>query len=252
MIFGSVAIKHWFPDFREPKDLDVMSPESKMEKGEQNYWIPEFEELIKNNKDDKYLDPDFLLAVKQSHLGWNIHWEKTRDDVLFLKSKGCKCDPKLYFKLVKAWTKVHGIRWATLKGKDSKTFFEDAVKRKYIHDDIHKAVAVYDEPLYEKLLTEGVSCGGFDSLSFEDKLLLVKEEVWVTALERFHIPSNFTCGHLSAYSKSFKKLATTMSSGKFKFFILDSIDKLYICKDRSYIDKFKQAEKENKLKLEKI
>jgi hypothetical protein len=39
-----------------------------------------------------------------------------------------------------------------------------------------------------------------------------------------------------------------MSSGWFKFFILTNIDVLRNDRDFSYIDKFKQAETENKLR----
>jgi hypothetical protein len=250
LIIGSHAMRHWFPDFpREPKDLDIISEVPQMSRDIQHYWIPEFEHFLKFNTNDKFLDPDFLLNLKLSHAGWDVHWEKTMHDILFLKSKGYKADRKLYKKLVKGWIKVHGKKWASLKGKDSKTFFEDTVVRKYVHDDIHNVVAIYDEPLYERLIVKGVSCGedAFNLLSEEDKLNLVKEEVWVTALERYLIPSNFTCGDALAYSKSLKKLATTMSSGYFKFFILDNYDKLCKDRDKSYIEKFKEAEKQNKL-----
>lgn len=252
MIFGSQAVKHWFPDFpREPSDLDVMSQQDVMTKEEQHYWVPTFGELIKRNKDKKYLDPEFCLVNKMSHAGWDIHWEKTIHDIVFLKQKGVSSDRELYFKLVKDWTKVHGKRWASLKGKDSKTFFEDAVARKYVHDSIHEAVAVYDAPLYEALIYEGVSCSeeGFERLSHEDKILMVKEETWVTALERFLIPRDFAFSKVGAYQLSLKKLATTMSSGWFKWFILDNIEELRACRDFSYIDKFKQAESEGKIQL---
>lgn len=250
LIFGSHAMRHWFPNFkRKPGDIDYISEENVMTKEEQHYWVPNFQHFLKNNKDDTYLDPEFLLTVKLSHAGWDIHWRKTMDDILFLKREGVKCDETLYKKLVKDWIGLHGKKWASLKGKDSETFFEDSVKRKYNHDKIHEAIAVYDKPLYESLLLEGVTCSkdGFDKLSFDDKILLVKEEVWVTALERYHIPSNFTCGRMEAYSKSLKKLCTTMSSGWFKYFILDNYDKLYICRDTDYLNKFKIAEQNNRL-----
>jgi hypothetical protein len=101
------------------------------------------------------------------------------------------------------------------------------------------------------LVYEGVSCSkkGFDKLSHDDKLNLVKEEVWVTALERYLIPHDFKFSKIEAYQKSLKKLATTMSSGWFKFFILTNIDVLRNDRDFSYIDKFKQAEQQNKLRL---
>ena len=148
LIFGSRAMKHWFPDLkREPNDLDVITREEKMSRDEQYYWVPTFEKLLEINKDDTYLDPDLLITVKTSHLGWDIQWGKTVSDIIFLKNKGCKVDKKLYNALVKDWTEVHGKKWASLKGKDADTFFVDAVKRKYVHDDIHDAVAVYDKQM---------------------------------------------------------------------------------------------------------
>jgi hypothetical protein len=252
LIIGSHAMKHWYGDFpREPKDLDIMDESPLMTKDVQHYWFGKAsEKILKINKDSIYIDPNILYTLKISHLGWNIFWEKNMHDALFLKSKGCVADEKLYKSLVKFFITQHGKRWASLKGKDSTTFFEDAVPRKYNHDSIHEAIAVYDEPLYERLIVEGVTCGedAFNLLSHEDKLNLVREEVWTTALERFLIPSNFTCGDTAAYSKSLKKLATTMSSGYFKFFILDNFQQLYKNNDKSYIERFKKAEQQNKLR----
>lgn len=251
LIFGSTAVKHWFPDFREPKDLDMISKAPKMEKEHQNYWIPTFQYFLDNNEDDVYLDPVFLLTNKAAHAGWDIHWSKTMGDILFLQSKGVQIDKPLYKKLVKDWTKVHGKKWASLKMKDSTTFFQDAVQRKYIHDDIHDAVAVYDKPLFESLVYEGVLCSeaGFERLSYEDKLLLVKEEVWVTALERFLIPNDFQYVQQMAYWRSLKKLMTTMSSGWFKLFMIENYGTLYKNTDLSYIEKFKEAELEGRIRL---
>lgn len=253
LIFGSTAIKYFYPEFREPKDLDVISKVSVMEKEHQAYWIDSFEEVLEINKGLIFVDPDLILTIKASHAGWDIHWSKTMGDILFLKSKGHKINKPLYRKLVKDWIKVHGKKWASLKNKDSETFFEDSVKRKYVHDDIHDAVAVYDQPLYTKLLCEGVTCSedGFNKLSLEDQLLLVKEEVWVTALERFLIPADFKMNQQLAYWKSLKKLMTTMSSGYFKLFMIDNYESLYKNTDLSYIEKFKNAEKQNKLRYVK-
>lgn len=256
LIVGSTAIKHWYPDFkREPKDLDLIDPETaKSSKDVERLWIPEFQDLLDINNDEKYCDPDILLTLKLSHLGWDILWEKHVADVEFLFSKGCVPDQNLYNYLVKGWIKKHGKKWASLKGKDSNTFFEDAVRRKYNHDSIHDAVAVYDKPLYESLLYEGVSCSekGFNLLSDQDKILLVKEEVWVTALERYIIPADFNCSFTSAYQKSLKKLATTMSSGWFKWFILSNIHILRRCRDHSFVDKFKTALINNKVKYNNV
>jgi len=254
LIIGSTAIKYWFPEFRAPKDTDYISKHPSVTKDVQRYWIDEFQELIDRNGSAKYLAPNLLYNLKCSHFGWDIHWLKTANDILFLKSKGCKFDPELYKKLVNGWIKVHGKKWAALKDKDAGAFFNDAVNRKYVHDDIHKAVAVYDEPLYYRILENenSVKCleRKFKQLSIRDQLLLVQEEIWVTALERYLIPSDFTAGDKLSYSKSLKKLITTMSSGWFKMFIIENYHLLYSSNDKQYITKFKQAEKEGKLRLE--
>ncbi len=70
MIFGSQAARFHFPDFREPKDIDFMSKEALMTRGEQNYWIPTFQWIIDNNKHPKYIDPEFLYAIKGMFLGF--------------------------------------------------------------------------------------------------------------------------------------------------------------------------------------
>lgn len=246
IVFGSVAAKHWFSDFREPKDLDVISKSGNEQKLRENYWVPTFEEIIERNSNPHFIDPVFLLTIKSAHLGWDIHWNKTLNDIIFFKRKGLSMDRELYKKLVKDFTKIHGKKWASLKNKDSETFFQDAVKREYVHDDLHELVAVYDRPLYEQILkypgTKSVECSKekFDKLSKEDKLLLVQEEIWVTALERFLIPSDFTYGSNLAYFNSFKKLVTTMSSNWFKQWIIDNVDKLVKNKDWTFVQKAKK------------
>lgn len=254
LIIGSTAIKYWFPDFkREPKDIDYISPVSLRTREKENLWIPEFKELLFRNKDSQYLDPELLLTLKSSHFGYNNQWEKHRDDILFLKRKGLSMDEELYKILSRGWKREFGTKWAKLGNKSAKDFFDDAVERKYIHDDIHEAVAIYDKPLYFQILESenSVKCleEKFEKLSAEDKIWLVKEEVWVTSLERYLIPSNFTHSEKLGYAKSLKKLTTSMSSGWFKQFIISNFDKLYSCSDRRYIEKFKQAKQQNKLRL---
>lgn len=246
MIFGSQAAKFWFPDFRKPNDTDVMSEIGKMEKMEQNYWVPSFVEIINLNKHPKYVEPEFLYTIKCSHFKWDIHWNKTANDIIFFQNKGLKLNKELYKKLHADFIKIHGKKWASLKGKDSDSFFMDAVKRDYNHDDLHECVAIYEKPLYTRILknpeTKSVECSEekFNLLSEEDKILLIQEELWVTALERYLIPSNFTFGDNLAYSKSLKKLVTTMSSGWFSLAIIENYSKLYKNTDFSFIKKFKQ------------
>lgn len=256
LIIGSTAANYWYPEFRKPKDLDLMTEDPLMSKSEQHYWFGQSSEMILDlNKDSKYIDADLLLTLKTAHSGWDIHWQKTMYDILFLKNKGLKVNTELYKLLVKDFTRIHGKKWASLEGKDSNQFFEDAVIRKYNHDSIHEVIANYEKPLYFKILKEegkvGCSETKFQDLSYQHKIEMIKEEVWVTALERYLIPEDFkySCG--LAYIKSLKKLATTMSTGWFKFFILDNYQNLVFDNDMSYIERFKKAQKENKIKINK-
>jgi hypothetical protein len=246
MIFGSTAIKHFYPDFREPKDLDVMTPVPLMTREEEHYWSPVFQELIDASTNKEFLDPDLLLTLKASHAGWNIHWQKTMCDILFLKKKGHQINKPLYKKLCKEWTKIHGKKSAPLKGRSAEEFFDDFVDRKYVHDDIHEAVAYYDKPLYTRILKseDSVDCSEdkFNELSLEDRVKLAKEEIFVTALERWIIPNErYSAG--KAYQQSLKKFVTTMSSGWMTFFLVDNFELLCHNTD-DYVKKFKEKENE--------
>lgn len=246
MYFGSTALKYWYPDFkREPKDIDIMADDGVMTESEQHYWVPTFKEIIELSSNKEYLDPDLLLTIKASHANWNIHWDKTMVDIMFLKEKGHEINVPIYKKLIKDWTKVHGKMSAPLKGKTSKTFFEDAVPRKYIHDDIHKVIAFYDEPLYSRILKgDGtVVCleYKFNELSFEDKVKLIKEEVYVTALERWIIPNDFDYSAGKAYMQSLRKFITTMSAGWISLWMIDNFK--HINRNTfDYVSKFKENE----------
>jgi len=158
-----------------------------------------------------------------------------------------KLDETLYKLAFTDFKALYGKRWASLKGKDSKTFFEDAVKRKYVHDTIHEAVAYYERPLYERILTgKGVECSQekFEALSHEDQLKLAKEEIFVTSLERFLITSDFKFSSHRGYWLSLKKFVCSMSSGWMSRFLIDNFEKLAKNND-DYVAKFKQ----NKEKL---
>lgn len=246
MIFGSQAAKHWYPDFREPKDTDLMSESGKTERQEQHYWVPTFSEIISRNKDPMYIEPQFLYTIKCSHFKWDIHWQKTANDIIFFQRKGLELDKELYKKLHADFIKIHGRKWGTLKGKTSESFFMDAVKRAYNHDDLHECVAIYDKPLYFQILknpeTDSVECSEekFNKLSNKDQILLIQEEVWVTALERYLIPNDFKYSQNLAYSQSLKKLITTMSSGWFSLAIIENYHKLYKNTDFSFVKKFKE------------
>lgn len=255
LIFGSTAARAWFPEFRAPNDIDVISKEGKEKQWKEHYWVPTFEHIVAVNKHSKYVEPQFLYTIKCAHANWNIHWQKTMSDIIFFQKRNISFIPQLYKALVKDFIKIHGEQWAKLSDKDADEFFGDAVDRKYVHDDIHEAVAYYDAPLYERILKEegkvGCSEAKFNLLTHDEKVKLVKEEIFVTALERYLIPTDFKHSAKLAYMKSLKKLVTTMSSGWFSEWIITNYSELYFNKDYDFVEKFKQGLNKNKIRYDK-
>lgn len=255
-IIGSVATKHWIPEYREPKDLDVLTPVENHKSFTYDTtlriepaWYGDSSQWILDNTEGEYASLETLYTIKAAQLKFDVFWDKTASDVIFFQKRGIKLNEELFKMCLKDFTQRHGKRWAKLKGKDSTTFFEDAVKRKYVHDTIHDAVAYYDSPLYEHILTgEGVQCSKeqFDALTHDDQIKLAKEEIFVTALERFLIPQEFKESSKLAYWRSLKKFVTTMSSGWMSKFLIDNFNELSYNTD-DYVGKFNQNQ--DRLKL---
>ncbi len=252
LIFGSTAAKHFFSDFREPKDLDYLINGASSIRGKESYYYgPSTDYILQNNKDDKFVDPEFLYVCKFAHCKWDIFWDKTMADIKFFQDKGVSLNKEVVGLLRKDFKNFHRTRWAKLKDKNSKTFFEDAVQRKYVHDSVHLAIAHYDAPLYESILKNPntVECSEekFNALEYEEQLKLVKEEIWVTALERFMIPDPNFSRH-RAYYLSLKKLIISMSgAGWFNDFVINNFYTLLGDK-QNYVQKMQ----DNKQKLIEI
>ena len=245
IIIGSHAAKYYFPDFpRTPKDLDYLCRTQEIKDSfvssrefDYSYYGPSSAVIVEKSN-GLYAEPEVLYAQKAAQFGFDSVWyDKTAHDILFFQRKGLQLNNEWYNLLFADFLAFYGPKWATLTNKDSKSFFEDAVKRKYNHDSIHEAVAHYKEPLYFRILknpsSSSVTCSKnkFAALDWEDRIKLVKEEVFVTALERFLVPQDFKTSFNRAYAISLKKLITTMSSasggGWFKKFMIENYQYLY-------------------------
>ena len=108
-------------------------------------------------------------------------------------------------------------------------FFDDAVKKKYDHDLLHDLVAKSsfdDVPVYTHLLKyEGMAYCCKDkwkALDYSMKIRAVLEEATVIAIERFMIPNNWQYIEKKAMLKALQKICTTLCSGWFRDFSIDS------------------------------
>lgn len=242
IIVGSFALRQWVPDYREPKDLDI--------------WLYEKEDTICGIADsytvskelydliptkDGYATLDALYTIKLSHLGWDVHWEKTKKDVLFFKSLGCDILPELYLALVEQWKKDYGNKDFLSLNKDKEDFFTDNVTYKYDHDYLHELVAYPNKPKYLSCLKESeevlIDKDEFDWLPFEDKVRMFREEITVIACERWVLNDYFK-GRVSwyeAYKLSLKKTITRLTKGWATEFITKNIE-YFVKPEYSYFE----------------
>lgn len=228
MIYGSTAIKHWFPDYpNQPKDVDILSPQKQKESDCQ--WHPLLEKVLSYNSDSAYLDPDLLYTFKISHLSYPIKWDKHMKDALFLKQRGACINQDVYDLLMQVWEEVHSDKFGSKKrislNKQVSDFFTKTVERRFEHDWLHEQFAFYEHPLHEKIRKSDTnplpSKELWDGLTFDDKLKCALEECYVIASERFvfiedPLPQNI------AFVKAVKHLITNMTKGWFNQFLKEN------------------------------
>lgn len=232
LIYGSTAIKYHFPDYeREPHDLDIITQtDNKLHleiqdlKRIEQYYLPEFDYIFENNKDELYVDPDFLYTIKMSHLSWDINWDKHMRAALYLEEQGCKLDTALYKSLIHAWKRVHGKKSVKMGVKNSE-FFKENIYRKFNHEFLHEQFAFYDRPLNERIRLDLDSplCSEelWNQLSPEDKIKCALEEIYVLAAERYifvQAPERpWKLEH--AVVRTLKNMITSTTSGWFCTFL---------------------------------
>lgn len=123
VLVGSSALAKYGLARRSPQDLDYWTDKEAIKiKGED--WKQHSKEILelipaKNG----VATPDAIYTIKCSHLGWDVHWEKTKADVLWLKFNGCKLIPELYVKLLERWKELHGDKSFLSLNQSKEQFF---------------------------------------------------------------------------------------------------------------------------------
>ena len=234
IIVGSYALSYWGYLRKPPKDIDnwVSSEAELATCGNcDNKIIPEhILKLIPTNHG--FATPRAIYTIKCSHLGWdNPNWQKHKEDVLWLKAEGYVIIPELYNSLVNYWKETLGNKEFLSLDKSKEQFFTDYVSYKYDHDYLHELVAYPNKPMYEKCLgsNEAVLTNyeKFNSLSFDDKIKLFKEEVTVIACERWLL-NDYWKGQISwyqAYLFALKKTITNLTKNWATDFIVLNLEK---------------------------
>lgn len=236
LIIGSVAMNHWYDDYREPQDIDLLTPIRFIgSKSDicviETQWHSFAQEIIDQNEHPIFADPDLLFTLKVSHAEWDIKWNKTMADIEFMKRKGCQLKEDLYVRLVEHWKIIHGKKRVNLK-QPVDIFFQDYVQREYDHEDLHRLVAFNGTPMHEQLRPDNTSvwCDKekFFALDYEIQCEVALEEILVTAIERKKLTSvSRNSEIMAAIHHAYHKLVTSMTTGWFaKFLILNRFELL--------------------------
>ncbi len=229
LIIGSTAAYHWFPDRRPPKDIDILTPAKIVGREAkvcivEGTWHDLADEIIEQNRDPVFADPDILYTLKVSHAHWDIHWDKTLWDIHDFQNRGCELDLPLYHRLVALWETLHGKKRVNMN-QSLDTFWNDAVVRVHDHEAVHEAVKFYDRPLHESIRPDlnNTWCSEemFMALSPDLRFNCVLEEMMVTAIERARLTRQSSrIDILKAMKRAHKLLCTSMTKGWFARFMI--------------------------------
>lgn len=237
LMIGSVAAHHYFSDWRQPKDIDLLTP-AKISGNHGDVcvvdaqWHELAEELIDLSANKVFADPWLLHTLKLSHAYWNIHWDKTMLDIHGFQRRGVPFDQPLHDRLVKMWEKVHGAKKVNLN-QSKETFWKDGVKRRYDHEWVHTLVAFYDTPLHELLHVPNkpvwISKEKFFELETSLQLDAALEEILTFAIERGGLGVQSTkAQRLAAVHRAHFTLCTSATKGWFAQFLVQHAYELKI------------------------
>ena len=208
-----------------------------------------------------------LYQIKRSHANFDVHWEKTINHVIAMQTQwnelptNSKFFGEMYNARHKEAKERFGQKQERIKlNKSNDEFFQGGMNlRKYVHDDIHKAVAYGDSPVFEKckidLDSAKINKEMFFMLSHEDQINMAKEESEVITLERFYIPKRHyflkqrpsKLHIVQMYHMGMKKLMKDLCKGWFQDFMIDNV--LEIMKtDANFITKFENALMKNEIR----
>lgn len=143
-----------------------------------------------------------FFTLKASHVQFDkVHQKKTFYDLFLMSEERCTVIEPLFWDLTQWWKEtLPNKKWRADFEKESTDFFDDAVSRENIHDELHKRVAYYDQPAFKFLqepdqTTVYVSPEKFWQVTEHIRQRVIIEEAQTLALERLLLPKITTNSH---------------------------------------------------------
>jgi hypothetical protein len=196
---------------------------------------------------DGYATPAAILTIKCSHLGWDIFWQKHKNDVLRLYNdfgmNHTQIIRPLYDALVEHWKNVNGNKEKLDMYQTRSDFFNNAVPYVYDHEWLHKIAVHPNRPIYLSVHEDGqevaISQEKFLKLSFEDQVGMFKEEIAVIAIERWMVnPETRVKYHwIQAWNLALHKVMTALTKDWSTDFMVMNL-KSFVRPDFKYFKNF--------------
>lgn len=202
-------------------------------------WIPTF---------------DMLFTIKQSHryLRNSPHFWKTMTDWQLMRRLGATIRPEYKNFLKMREKETYWYKHPKLAVSKDNFFKDDAIDYVWDHDDIHKSVAVYDQPAYIHYLKDGaeVDCDKdkFFAVSQDIRLAGVVEEAAVLAIERSLVPHPGVWTPEYAWKFALSKVCSSITSGWFRQFAYENAPQVLKLYPHGYWDKFQKDVADGKVK----
>lgn len=226
MIVGTSALAFHGVDI-EVNDTDIWGTTPSFNgEGVDYHQVPlEVLEMVWNNTG--YVYPEDILAIKMSHLSWDIKWVKTLRHINLLRNLGYVYNRDLYLYMKEYHTSIHGDKNFLSLNKNNEDFFDDHVEYKYDHDYLHELVAYPHPPMYTNCLKDGEDVlidheRFLDELSYGEQIRMFREEIAVIAVERWLVFGKLTW--YTAYLAALKKTITNLTKGWANDFIIENIE----------------------------
>jgi hypothetical protein len=212
-----------------------------------------------------YLEYQFL--TKKSHIIYPVHFEKNITDYHHILELLKYNYDNFNYQQDKFMEKYYELRSDEAKERYKKfktpklnvtneDFFSSklAVKRYFIHDDIHQMVKHHDKPVYEMMKRDFDKAwcekDMFFALPKEMQIQCVQEEAYTISLERYIIPhAEGWQDPLDCYKRAVKRICTTLCSGWFRDFAIENYPEIIARYDKDFVKKFKQKFENGEIKL---
>ncbi len=199
-----------------------------------------------------------LLSIYSSHRFMPINWRKHIVTLNFLETMvGRDKIAKITNQRFRENEVIYGQLRTPSLNKNKASFFNDKTVaiRVFEHDDIHKIMAHYESPLFERIKPDPdkVLCSKdlWHNLSWIDKVKCVLEEVYVIALERKLIPMMFLGKEPYTTKEAFlwalQRVSTNLCSGWFREFASKNALAIFALRNPDYLNVFLQGFADGKI-----